>query len=273
MKVEFLPSTSYLGIEVQNPQEIGISEGSHIAAIEFPGDKRPTRSYVKFCGPEEFCLFYEILGYTLAHYLQLKQPDRAAVVIVPIQKLLDVGAGLPEWIPEGTEYMPAFCTVEAPVRSIRYIYNTDDLLRSKYAEIFKKCGSWYACVAAFDEWLANNDRNGGNILMLSDSVYSIIDHGRLFDNKHPNVKRHTKDLISQNLMKLVIEEKGAERDIDVLKNGMTIASHKHSSATKNSEAEIKQWIERFQSIDEEVVLRFIKDRCEGNWMEDRVGVI
>jgi hypothetical protein len=272
MLVKFLPSSAYMGIEVQNPEETGITEGSHIAAINFPGEKRPVRCYVKFCGPQEYDLFYEILGYTLAHKLGIKQPDKAGVIIVPIKRIRDNGGIVPRWIGSDVEYYPAFCTQESPVRSIRYLYNTNALLLSKYQDLFINNHNWYSTVSAFDEWLANNDRNGGNILKLSDKVYSIIDHGRLFDNKAPS-NVHTKDLVSENKMHDVINNTLGDKDREKLNNSMAAASHNHSNARYKSISEIKEWLTFFDGIDESIVNSFIDERSRENWMENRVGVI
>lgn len=70
--------------------------------------------------------------------------------------------------------------------------------------MFHSCKNWYGAIAAFDEWLANVDRNAGNILKLSSNVYSIIDHGRIFGNLDHNNLNDT-EFRHENLMKGLIE--------------------------------------------------------------------
>ncbi len=271
MPVQFLPSSSYVGMEVTTPDEVGINVGSHIAAVRFSNDKKPTKAYVKFCGPSAHDLFYEILGYILAHNLGIKQPPRAGMIIVPLNPIRQHGGSLPNWIPKEEKVMPAFCTELSPDRSIRYLYKTDSLMTKKYQELFNGCHNWYACVSAFDEWLANNDRNAGNILQLSDRVYSIIDHGRIFDNQPPSLV-HTKDLSSVNLMRSVIPPLG-DKSVERLNNSMAEASNKHDLARNKALPSIARWLKFFNNIDKSIVLKFMEERSKINWMEDRVGVI
>jgi hypothetical protein len=270
MPVQFLHSSSYAGMETLNPEQVGINVGSHIAAVRFEGDKAPTKAYVKFCGPSEHDLFYEILGYILAQNLGIKQPPRAALIIAPLDLIRKHGGVLPDWIPKNAQSMPAFCTELSPSRSISYLYKADALL-AKYQDLFINCHNWYASVTAFDEWLANNDRNGGNILQLSPNVYSIIDHGRLFDNKSPSII-HTKGLLAKNLMRGVITGMG-DKNVEKLNNSMALASGKHNPARSKALPSIDKWLKIFNQIDESIVLKFIQERSEANWMEDRVGVI
>jgi hypothetical protein len=270
MPVQLLHQSSYAGMEVRKPDQTGINVGTHIAAVRFNANSNPSQAFVKFCGPSEHDLFYEVLGYTLAHHLGIRQPPRAAVIIVPLDLIRKSGGLIPDWIPKTITAIPAFCTELSPSRSISYLYETDAIM-AKYQHLFKDCHNWYACVSAFDEWLANNDRNAGNILQLSPEVYSVIDHGRLFDNKPPSAV-HTRDLKSDNKMYSVIPSLGV-KNVEKLNNSMAAASSNHDNARNKALPAIAKWLKIFNQIDEEIVLRFIQERSESNWMEDRVGVI
>lgn len=291
MSIALLDESYYLGAQCPNPDEVGVSEATHIAAVKFSAEDKPTRAYIKFCGPDEVDfhelgeltldqiglihekrLFNEILAYTLAHHLHIKQPPRAAVIILPLTKFRENNWPIPHWIPDNVDRIPAWCTEESPSRSISYIYKTENLIRQHYLQIFQSCKNWYGTVSAFDEWLANTDRNGGNILKLSSNVYSIIDHGRIFNNLDFSALINT-NISSRNIMRNLVELGSNHGEHNKLYSAMVMASDSHKPALDKSITEIKKWLNLFNSIDEATVLRFIEDRSSDSWMSNRLGVL
>ena len=291
MPISLLDESFYLGAQCIELDYTGVTPATHIAAVKFDKDDKPTRAYVKFCGPDsvdyqelgklnleqiglifEKRLFNEILAYTLAHHLQIRQPPRAAVIVLPLKKFRENDWPLPQWIPDSLDRIPAWCTEESPSRAISYIYKTEDLIVNHYFQIFESCKNWYGAVSAFDEWLANRDRNGGNILKLSPKVYSIIDHGRIFNNLDFSALSNT-NIESRNIMRNLIERSRDRGHLSKLYNAMVLASDNHKPALDKSINDIKKWINFFNSIDEDTVLRFIKDRASDSWMSDRLGIL
>lgn len=292
MSIPLLNESFYLGAQCIDLDYTGVSPATHIAAVKFSAEDKPTRAYIKFCGPDkvdyqelgqltpdqidlifEKRLFNEILAYTLAHHLHIKQPPRAAVIILPLNKFRENNWPIPHWIPDYLDRIPAWCTEESPSRSISYIYKTGGpSVFLQYTNMFQNCKNWYGTVSAFDEWLANSDRNGGNILKLSSNVYSIIDHGRVFNNLSFSALTNT-DIVSRNIMRDAIEIGSKHDDHNKLYSTMVMASDSHKPALDKSITEIKKWLNFFNSIDEATVLRFIEDRASNSWMSNRLGVI
>jgi hypothetical protein len=149
---------------------------THLAQISVEG--QPRRCYVKAFpsatdGRPSRCLLNEIVGYTLAHHLQLPQP-KAFLIWLPNHLLKAISAA---WPYENGLHL-CFASLEA--------HNPNDATQGCARVVFNEniatfvhaIAQWPTMPAliGFDSWIANTDRNGGNLMVTGKNSYSIIDH-------------------------------------------------------------------------------------------------
>lgn len=271
MPVKLLPVTAYRGVEALEPEETGRSHGTHIASVQFE-ESLISQAYVKFCGPSEHTLFNEVLGYLLTHHLEIMQPRFGAVIVVPVAKLRKTTNLVPDWVPYEDEY-PAWCTEVVKAKSLNVKYNyTERQMVEKYFQIFKSSKSWFSSVAAFDEWVINTDRNAGNILQLSPRVFSIIDHGKIFDNSVAWRALGANGLNNRNILRKVIEAKGEPHKTELHK-AMAAHSERHQAVLHKAKPAITDWANLFDNIDSYIVNVALKSRSDINWLKDELRII
>ena len=186
MTVSILPSGAYQGY-VDNVVE-GADGATHIALVDFDGSERGIRAVVKLYPKDSMGIYNEIIGYMLASSLKIPQPSRAAVFPIEVAMLHEV----PTWMPTEAQYWLAWCTEWIPKKSIKPWFNKikgiqgkppDKKTRKAYRRISADLKRWLKApnTASFDDWVANNDRNMGNLIRMGRGDYRIIDHGRLFN--------------------------------------------------------------------------------------------
>jgi hypothetical protein len=122
----------------------------------------------------------EVVGYILAQRYGLQQPYPACIARVPLKRL-DLAA-LPRchaWLRDlakVTDHYPAFCTrsLSAPTP---WAYFGEKAVEAMLDELRR----WPNAVRAmaFDDIIANVDRNLRNLLRTGECEYALIDHGRL----------------------------------------------------------------------------------------------
>jgi hypothetical protein len=119
----------------------------------------------------------EVVGHALAKIHGLPQPD-SYLVDVPRDALLSL---YPEvTIPDSA--VTCFCSVEEADRFGRTVGSAKMFFGdANVAGLAEKLVGWSGCAAlvAFDQWLANNDRNTGNLLYEGRGKFMIIDHGEI----------------------------------------------------------------------------------------------
>lgn len=151
---------------------------THLALIDIDGTLR--RCYVKAFATDDAqpadrpwrCLLNEIVGYTVAHHAGLPQPHAGLIRLQREQLLLLFPkARIQE------DGIVCFVSVEAhdPANSTTGMAKA---LFSALADLQQELLGWkrFAAVMAFDTWLANVDRNTGNLIRIGPREFSIIDH-------------------------------------------------------------------------------------------------
>lgn len=136
------------------------------------------RSYLKcFSIQEKIGICNEITGYILAKHLGLAVPDKCAFIKLPNEILNEFKTRKGE---DCYEY--GFAMMESPGQTpntiLRLNQNNTDFACSIFMDALSK---WplTAKLLAFDEWLANEDRNLGNFIISSGKNIIIIDHSNI----------------------------------------------------------------------------------------------
>jgi hypothetical protein len=155
----FLPGGTLLGIEG------GVNE-TYRGMVEVPVGR--ISAYVKLLTKQQFC--NEVIAHELARRAGLKIPDAYVVMVnqsdYPLSKAVLATGGS----------VIGFASADVGIESARKI--GIDTLKA-LAALFASWKEWPE-VAAFDDWIANIDRNTGNFLVGARGDVWIIDHGHAF---------------------------------------------------------------------------------------------
>lgn len=173
-RIELLPTGAYFRFVE------AISEGNqaftHAALLRVGSQMR--RYYIKSYQNAAKPLFNEISGFLMAAEAGLPQADSAALIALP-GVLLDKihpskGFSL-------QAHWPCWCTTAITGSDGTHLPTATTYFNCDFSAIADDLRAWKGLPAllAFDEWVANVDRNTGNLIRLSAGDYAIIDHGAI----------------------------------------------------------------------------------------------
>jgi hypothetical protein len=186
-------------VQALEPVFLGKDALTHVALIDYNQQKR--RWYLKVMrdpgnrgSPRG--LTNEIIGHVLAHHAGLPQP-KGALIYVATDTLRQIHPGDVFTDPD---YL-CFASLEAHNPYDR----TTGMVRVIYRNLVKDIQfallQWPALplLMAFDSWVANIDRNTGNIIQSGTDNYFILDHGHLLTgpNWTPSDLRSEKDFVNK----------------------------------------------------------------------------
>ncbi|CFQ33783.1 TPA: hypothetical protein ACMY33_000620 [Yersinia enterocolitica] len=166
--VEVLSQASFKSI-LSRPAE-GQVALTLLCLIDWP-DGIQRQSYVKiFSDHQAIGVFNEILGYLLSKSQDLPVPPKAGILILP--------DGLKNEISLPVSPI-AFVTSKVAGNSPSSFYNIQDMI--SYDALKNILAGWDKLdkTIAFDEWVANQDRNLGNVLINSSEQITLIDHSNM----------------------------------------------------------------------------------------------
>lgn len=169
----------------------GLMALTHVALIVHRGIQ--VRAFVKaYDKHDSFKLLAEIVGYTLAHFTGIPQPGGAGILFVPGAKLRELAQKKLGTQTDNIQFEDdhlCFATVEvvdADGGRVRTFGQATDweAIGSKQQKkaFFTLVEKWphFARLVALDACIANEDRNLGNVLWVSEKSFVVIDHGEIF---------------------------------------------------------------------------------------------
>lgn len=169
-------NSSYLG-------PVGVASGgirahTHLARIMTANG--PRRCYIKgFPNANNRLLINEIVGYTLAHHASVPQPE-GGLIALPIATLEQIFKNSGRWAATAENDL-AWCFVSMEAQNI-YTKSSGVAAAIFHSKNLSQLGAslrrWKKLPAAiaFDTWIANVDRHGGNVMMIGPDEYQVIDH-------------------------------------------------------------------------------------------------
>ena len=173
-RVDLLPPTAYF--RFAGVMSEGRQACTHAALLRI--GVRTERYYIKCYGPLAKPLFNEMAGYLLAASSGLPQATRAALIALPGSHLDSIHPGMgfaaeAHWLCWATTAIAASDGAQRPSATTHF--NGQLSLIAGDLKIWKGLPA----LLAFDEWVANVDRNTGNLLRLAAGEYAVIDHGAI----------------------------------------------------------------------------------------------
>lgn len=147
-------------------------------------------SYVKVYQPNERCkkLCNEAIGCLIASELSLKQPNMFGLVRIPefvkeqFSEIKDINENRDIWAWVSTECgesVKARFRIKDPDKLSNKLdkIKNDEMIHQSLSFLVKKEG--LSDIIAFDDYIANNDRNIGNLVIDNYGSIGIIDHGEI----------------------------------------------------------------------------------------------
>ncbi|MEQ4902893.1 hypothetical protein [Enterobacter hormaechei] len=166
--IEVLNEASFKSV-LSKPSE-GLMAYTYLCLIEWP-DGKQRQCYVKmFAVQQGIGVFNEILGYLLTKAEGLPVASKAGLLILPdaVRSLANKPVA-----------SVAFVTSRVEGNTPSSFYHINDML--KFESLNKILDGWDKLhqTIAFDEWVANQDRNLGNLVIDSHCSVTLIDHSNM----------------------------------------------------------------------------------------------
>jgi len=228
MQVELLGEGCYRS--TLGPSPDGQDGSSHYALVEF-ADGVERRVFVKLY-PDQLKILNELTGHILAAAAGHAVPEKAAVVYVPVERLPDP---CPKWVHErAPQPTPAWCSTVIPNDSLKIFYNANiKPIRTELADSEKA-----PSIVAFDDWLANIDRNVGNLLRIGKGDYALIDHGCILNDERWTEAQPDVTATYRNKIRDIL---GQVADTLPFKNSAYDAASAHHPALRRAWPGLDRW--------------------------------
>lgn len=269
-KIHFLGDRSYRK-SIRLITEIGNKEPVHLAEVEIAGQNR--RMYLKYY-PEPTVsnnhkgFINEIIGFVLADFVGLPQPNSACLINCKSSVLHRL---MPEFF-EDNDSSVVLWGAEAikgktPAQHFNLAKDCPSLVNELIA--WKEVES----TIAFDDWLANTDRNLNNLVRVKRNKYFLIDHGWLFSGLKWDAEKLSISKVYENKLELFTRTSDSKKEEDRI-NRRCFSSESHYSAFEQALAELEYWFSVFlERSDEDLLKKFVSQRAQEENIKARLGVI
>ncbi|QGQ69808.1 hypothetical protein [Halomonas sp. PA16-9] len=152
-------------IRIDKPVDEGIRALTQPCYLRW-SDGTESQAYLKIFGSNlGTCIINEITGFLIGKACNLPLPNKLGMLQLP-EDFVKANQCC-EW---------AIAVSEVPGKTLKMIYK--DVGVDSFAPIFDHLFEWSRIedVLAFDDWIANGDRNIGNVVIAGSSSYYLIDH-------------------------------------------------------------------------------------------------
>ncbi len=233
----------------------GLSATNRVLSVEHNGKSLILHAKLYF---RRYQVLNEIVGYLLAHHLNLPQPKGYLLLLSPDEQKSKFNI---QGQPKNTR--PVWATESLDHKSAMYHFQRcSKALRDDLAKWFNLYGT-----VALDDWIANIDRNPGNLLRQSSGKYHLIDHGKLFfghsiRSNYIHERNESSNFLEQQCLKSHVKNKGKNESLKF--HHQQIASHavRQSEAFNLAKSEILFWTSKFAKGHERKIYKFLSSRCD-----------
>lgn len=263
-----LPSSSWLEFRGK-PAEQGQNLTTHLALIEGP-DGRQHKCYVKASPPGYPMALAEAAGWVVADALDLARPDFAALVLLPVQKLRTQLKLDQHWM--GYPEILAFCSSAVPGKHVtgrwRWLSQLNTVKALRHPDV--------ARVAAFDQWVENQDRHMGNLLRTPGGGYVPIDNEAILYTLLWLAAGVTYVPHSLQEQARAVLRRGAYRQFEA---SMILASQQHAAACQKAVPELSQLVRALvqdaahAAALSATISAFLDTRAHPDWLSTELGHI
>lgn len=207
---------------------------THLANVKWI-DNKPARFFVKVYPDEHHKgLVNEITGYLIAHACGLPQPAKVGLIKLPKQVITSNFTG--NFTFTG-DHIWGWASEECGSTPNTHL-KINDLI--KYQDCLEDLKKWdlLPTLLSFDNWVANQDRNTGNITIKNKGDFHIIDHGNVPVSESWDIT--DLDSSSNFTNKLLMGLYNNNYPLP-LSSSMVKASKLHNDSYKNALVELTKW--------------------------------
>jgi hypothetical protein len=259
--------------QIPRPRNGGWNPTTHLARLHHPLGGE-LNAWIKVETDLSPVIGNEAIGWLLARGADIPSPEHAALLIESADWFAErLGT---HW-QDGTYFstggqVAAWCCADVgqgPIRSVAPFdeWNLLALLRTEAG----------AQIAAFDHWLANADRNTGNLLRLPQGRYAVIDHGLLFgfqDWRTRSLDPPGESHLWQQARTFLKGKKLTMKEFKALQSAMAEFGSRHPRIMHEQLMKLMVNVEQIADIDAaQNVLSFLSARSSPGWVAEQVGVL
>lgn len=250
----------------------GITAHTHLASLRWE-DNKIDKFYIKIY-PQNIPLglINEITGYLLADSSDLPQPPKAGLIQIPKKVLID-NFQLQFQLDDSLDFVWGWATQAYGNKTPNTFFHIGDMFR--FNRCLEDLKNWpkIADLVSLDDWMANQDRNTGNITILAKNEFGIIDHGNIPVSS--NWKESDLDP-NKDFNNILLELLWSNNPPLPLSHRMVEQGKKHKNSYSNISEELKYWWGLFlDNKKENAINDFLSKRSlnSANRIKDRVGLL
>ncbi len=257
-KIEILGPDKYIApLEQANEGQIAFT---HAASVKWI-DGRSYRFFVKlFPKSADKGLINEITGYLTANSCNLPQPEKVAIILVP--KRILAKEDLDHFNLHQNNYIIGWASVDSGPTP-KTLLSMDKIIEFEESLSSLKNWKYFSEMLAFDDWVANQDRNLGNMTISGKNEFKLIDHG----NSPISEKWTKEDLLSnQHYQNKMLEHFFPKNTPKSTASEIVKSTDSHPQNFESVIFDLNRWYGEFLDHDSKTkLLEFLKSRAhDGN---------
>lgn len=239
----------------------------HMAEVDFDGHVAP--AYVKIEDPGQATLVNEALGYLACRILNIPTPAYAAILDIEPHQLANV-PGVPNWVFSSPGPVKAWAAEDMGADCLAQLYSGLEEENDLLMALMRSPDG--PKIAALDEFLANADRNNGNVLHVSAAKFAAIDHGAVLGSPFWNV-------MGLNDTGLTDLSRHAQRLLDSkalgkFQSSVIFSADEHAQGWASIEGLARALLVHAPVCEyTQQVIPFLKERSAPLWMATRFGKV
>lgn len=221
--------------------------------------------YVKTSPPEYPMVVAEAIAWMVADALQLARPEFAAVIQLPVPRLMQCMPLDQHWLRYSA--ILGYCS-----SAVQGTHIVGRLALTESASAFRHRS--VAEIAAFDVWMENPDRNLGNFLRTAQGDYIPIDNEYVL---YSLLWRATGLAVQQQSLRAAAQVELKHHDYEKFEAAMILASGQHLDALRDVSSRLYRFIlamtpdRRFGTNFATAVLSFLETRAQAGWLASELG--
>lgn len=251
-----------------HPKAKGLNQTTHLATIADHTGKLH-KCYVKLTPPDWPTPLTEALAWLLAEALDMPRPEFAAVLMAPVQKIKTHVPLDQHWLKH--DEVIAFCASAVDGKNPMSGWRWLEKLRAKRLYGRKEV----AKICAFDEWVENQDRHTGNLLVRKTGehvaidneliLYSLLWNVGLKFNHNSLLKESQQHLSLEHFKRFLVEVANSSKLHDgALSNASTGMHMTVNALVADPAVAAALWAK---------IHAFLSGRADKDWLPNRLGVI
>lgn len=276
MPLKLLSEDDYRGAAKGSVVTDGQKAHTHIALIDIDPSKKPARCYVKLYpdqigNKEHRGIVNEMVGHVVAVSMGAPVPNNAGLITLHASQL----ANRPAWASPDSNLV-GWWVEDAAAPSLKAYYEIDEktqapaILMAKLQRVREELAKseHVNLIIAFDDLVANVDRNIGNLLRVKKGQYVMIDHGLCFASESWEISDLDPSLNFLNKLNVILDSSSQFLPF----RHATVRAHEHLAASIDPAMKaLLKWLPyAVNDAESAAIERFIRHRANPSGITERM---